>query len=206
MPRPTAIPMSRSRYIGPNSCGRRLLVAVGIPIIIWLILMASSRLVRLYSLAYLGNSQAMCELAIEYYTTRGDLVRENVYRGDYWIRKAAAKGNIHAIKIIIIGWEHSNNHEVIYWLQHGSEQNKIPWCAEQLAAAYADGRFGLSRDVGKTGKAREYDNLAVELHRNKGTLKNHNCVLLPWVNPSAWPQPVPKEIHPGIPWESVSKK
>ncbi len=110
-----------------------------------------------------------------------------------------------------MGWEHSNNPEVVYWLQHGSEQNNIPWCAEQLAAAYADGRFGLSRDVGKTGKAREYDNLAVELHRKKGTLKEHNCVLLPGTNPNAGADEptspfMQREIHPGILRESVSKK
>ncbi len=166
--------------------------------------------VRLYVAAWTGSSEAMWRIADEYYRIPyggiyAGLFHHDNAKGDYWMRRSANKGNLVAFQRIIQQWDISNPHEVVYWLKHGCDLG-IPWCAEELARAYEMGLYQLPIDSSKTGKVREYDNLAVELHLKKGTLKDHNCALLPWVSPSAWPRPVPKEIHPGIPWESVSKK
>ena len=149
----------------------------------------------------------MVRISDEYYTIAyggryAGLFYNSVSKGDYWIRRAAKKGNLIALHRIIQQWGYSNPHEVVYWLKHGCDLG-IPWCAEELASAYWSGRYQLPSDPGRTGKAREYDNLAVEIHRTKGTLQKHNCILLPVVGPSGWPRVLPKEIHPGIPRESA---
>ncbi len=160
---------------------------------------------RLYVAAWAGSSTAMYKIADEYYSEYGSLFHFDSIKGDYWRRRAVSKGNLIAMQEMIQRWDISNPQEVVYWLKQGCDLG-IPWCAEELARAYEMGLYQLPIDSSKTGKVREYDNLAVELHRKKGTLKDHTCALLPWVSPSAWPRPVPKEIHPGIPWEPVSKK
>lgn len=66
-------------------------------LIIYLLLLVSSRLVRLYTFAYAGNSKAMYILADEYYKISSDLVKGNFYKGDYWLRRSASKGNFDAI-------------------------------------------------------------------------------------------------------------
>jgi len=63
---------------------------------------------------------------------------------------------------------------------------------------------------GKAGKAKEYDDLAVELHRKRGTLKEHECLLLPRTNPPPAYDPlapvVHPDIHPGISRKSLEGK
>ncbi len=162
--------------------------------------------VRLYVAAWAGSSDAMYKIADEYYADYGGLFRNNPGKGDYWRRRAVSKGNLVAYHHMIDRWGISNPHEVVYWLKHGCDLG-IPWCAEELARAYYSGRFALGQEL---VKSREYDDLAVELHRKKGTLKDHACQFLPpappWVYPWDLPPPLTPEIHPGIPRESVSKK
>ena len=98
--------------------------------------------VRLYTAAWAGSSDAMYKIADEYYSEYGGLFHFNAYKGDYWRRRAASRGNLIAIKEMIQRWDVSNPHEVVYWLQHGCDLG-IPWCAEELANAYYRGRFAL---------------------------------------------------------------
>jgi len=163
--------------------------------------------VRLYTAAWAGSSDAMYKIADEYYSEYGGLFHFNAYKGDYWRRRAASRGNLIAIKEMIQRWDVSNPHEVVYWLQHGCDLG-IPWCAEELANAYYRGRFALGQDL---VKAREYDDLAVELHRKKGTLKDHACLFLPGTSTSVsatspYSPYMQREVHPGILRESLSKK
>lgn len=163
--------------------------------------------VRLYVAAWAGSSEAMYKIADEYYADYGGLFRRDSSKGDYWRRRAVFKGNLIAFKHMIDRWGISNPKEVVFWLKHGCDLG-IPWCAEQLAMAYYDGRFALVQDF---VKSREYDDLAVELHRKKGTLKDHTCLFLPGTSLgvsatspySPYTQP---EVHPGILRGSVPQK
>ena len=170
--------------------------------------------VRLYVAAWAGSSEAMFKLADEYYTSGYDTGRtgrfgHNVSKGHYWLRKSLAKGNLTALALLV-GSSGSvgvfDDKEKVYWLRHGCDLG-IPWCAEELARAHHTGRFALGQDF---GKSREYDDLAVELHRGKGTLKDHACQFLPpappWVYPWDQPPPLTPEVHPGIPRKSVPTK
>ena len=193
-------------FSGARRLGRRLAVAVGILILVWGILMATSPFVRLYSLAYLGNSDAMCKLSDEYYTTNGKVVKENWPKGDYWLRRSAKKYDPLAMYRIHQRWGQINSKEAVYWLDYGAKGG-MPWCAEQLAQGYKFGYYYLTRDP---VMARKYDDLAVEIRQKQGTLKDHACLFLPpaprWAYPWDQPPPVPVEIHPGIPRKSVSKR
>jgi hypothetical protein len=170
--------------------------------------------VRLYVAAWAGSSDAMWQIADEYYRisyggTYAGLFHHDAAKGDYWMRRSVQKGNLVAFQRIIQQWDYSNPHEVVYWLKHGCDLG-IPWCAEELARGYWMGLYRLPQDYSRTGKAWEYDNLAVALHRKKGTLKDHACQFLPppppWPYPWDKPRPLTPEVHPGIPRESVIRK
>jgi len=135
--------------------GYRFSIFLAVIVSLHLMLMAISPLVRLYTLAYLGSSEAMYHLADEYYMHPSSVVfRPNAYRGDYWIRKSASKGNLHAIQFIEIAWGRVNSDEVVTWLQKGIEFEH-PWCAEQLAKGYQFGLYGLTIDKNKVVEYRK---------------------------------------------------
>jgi len=125
-----------------------VLIATGVIVTI-------SPLARLYILVYSGNSDAMYRLALEYDSDQSKVVfRSNGYLGTYWIRKAANKGNIHAIRYIEVAWGRTAPSEVVFWLKKGIEF-KHPWCAEQLAIGYKFGLYGLPIDMEKAAHYRE---------------------------------------------------
>ena len=174
--------------------------------------------VRLYVRARLGSSEAMYAMAEEYYKRYGysyvpGLFYHDDAKGDYWLRKSLAKGNFNAYARLLGSagsWGVFDDKEKINWLNYGCTLD-IPWCAEELAMAYMMGNYGLPQDFKKNGKAREYDNLAVELHHKKGTLSEHSCILLPGTDifaPAYSPRsPLTQpELHPGILRKSVLRK
>jgi hypothetical protein len=143
-----------------DGAGYKFLLFAVIFIGLYLFLMAISPLVRLYTLAYMGNSEAMYNLADEYGKHPSKIVwRPNVYRGSYWIRKSANKGNLHAIQYIDIAWGRVNPDEVVIWLRKGIEFDH-PWCAEQVARGYKFGLYGLPIDKVKEV---EYRNIGARL-------------------------------------------
>ncbi|MBP1628385.1 MAG: hypothetical protein H6Q00_2860 [Holophagaceae bacterium] len=100
---------------------------------------------RAYILARLGNSDAMYFLSCEYGRDNSMYVRRNNYKSNYWIRKSASSGNIHAIVSIECMWSVLKPEEVVYWLRRGVEFGH-PWCADRLAWGYRCGMYGLPMD------------------------------------------------------------
>jgi TPR repeat protein len=123
--------------------------------IICIFLVAISPLARLYTMAYLGSSEAMYCLGKEYLKIHSDIIlRPSGYRGAYWLRRSAKRGNLHAIGFIERAWCISDPKEVVQWLHKGVEFGH-PWCAEQLAIGYKYGLYGLPRDKEKEAEYRQ---------------------------------------------------
>jgi hypothetical protein len=169
---------------------------------------------RLYVSAVFGYSDAMYRLSHHYFTVPERVLyheistSERTYwnsryqKGDYWLRRSLQKGNMSAL-LFITGASGNGGYfsakEQGDWLLHGCDLG-IPWCAEELSEGYGGGRFGLTMN---RGKSREYDDLSVELHRKKGTLKDHVCRFLPGTSlgvsaNSPYSPFTQREVHPGI--------
>ena len=122
--------------------------------LIYLILLFTSPFVRYYSLAYLGNSEAMCVLGIDYFKHPCEIVfSPNGYTGYYWLHRSASKGNLGAIMFLETGWSVADPKEVVYWLEKGVGFGH-PWCAEQLAIGYGFGLYRLKIDPVKEAEYR----------------------------------------------------
>ena len=122
--------------------------------IMYLILLFMSPFVRYYSLAYLGSSEAMCILGIDYRSNKPEIVYyHDGARGLYWLRRSALRGNLSAIMYFEAGWFMANPKEVVYWLDKGVGFGH-PWCAEQLARGYWLGLYGLKIDPVKEAEYR----------------------------------------------------
>jgi hypothetical protein len=177
---------------------------------------------RLYISAFFGSSDAMYRISHHYFTIPERVLFHEIpqdkrgywnsrhRKGDYWLRKSLQQGNMNAL-LFITGASgnggYLNPKEQGDWLFRGCDLG-IPWCAEQLADGYGDGRFGL---VMNRTKSREYDDLSVELHRRKGTLKDHVCRFLPGTSlgvgrDSPYSPYTQRELHPGILRESITQK
>ena len=136
-----------------NDKKKKILWLFGCILCLYFFVLVMSPVARYYSLAYIGNSEAMYYLADEYYKNPGELLQSNGRLGDYWIRKSAGKGNLDAIKLVEAGWSVLNPKEVIYWLEKGVDFGH-PWCAEQLARGYWLGLYGLKIDPVKEAEYR----------------------------------------------------
>ena len=127
---------------------------VGSIVCIYLFVLVVFPLARYYSLAYMGNSEAMFVLGDNYLNSQCNIVfSPNGRRGYYWLRRSLSKGNLHAIKCYEAGWFMANPKEVVYWLEQGVGFGH-PWCAEQLARGYWLGLYGLKIDPVKEAEYR----------------------------------------------------
>ena len=136
----------------------KVLWGLTIAILVYVVLLVISPLVRCYSMAYLGDSEAMFVLGRDYQTDPSRIVLcSNGYRGYYWLRRSASRGNLDAIMYFEAGWFMANPKEVVYWLEKGVGFGH-PWCAEQLARGYWLGLYGLKVDPVKEAEYRAIGN------------------------------------------------
>ena len=132
----------------------KIALALVASVCIYIVLLVISPLIRYYTLAYLGNSEAMYILGRDYFKNPTEIVFfSNGQRGYYWLRRSASRGNLDAIMNIEMGWFMANPKEVVYWLEKGISFGH-PWCAEQLARGYWLGLYGLKVDPVKEAEYR----------------------------------------------------
>ena len=128
----------------------RILVCVIVIIAAYAFICWCSLFVRVYTLAYFGNSEAMYILGRDYQTDPPKIVLFSDQQIGYnWIIRSAKKGNEHAIKILVSTWQILDKPQVVYWLKYGVGFDR-PWCAEELSRAYEFGLYGLKRDPVKS--------------------------------------------------------